>query len=90
MMLNRMITTRVKAACPAAKEIIDGAMPESNTASGSTTQRKTEWSANPIMITDPAMNPTAVPPMARRAVAPVPRALERNTDMVPSTTQKPC
>ena len=42
------------------------------------------------MITDPAMKPTAVPPMARRAVAPVPRALERNTDMVPSTTQKPC
>ena len=85
-----MITTRVKAACPAANEIIDGAMPESSTTSGNRIQRKTAWSANPIMMTDPTMNPTAVPPMARRAVAPVPRALERNTDMVPSTTQKPC
>ena len=28
--------------------------------------------------------------MARRAVAPVPSALERSTDMVPRTTQNPC
>ena len=35
-------------------------------------------------------NPMAVPPIARSAVAPVPKALERNTDRVPSTTQKPC
>ena len=35
-------------------------------------------------------NPTAVPATARSAVAPVPRALDRSTDSVPSTTQNPC
>ena len=35
-------------------------------------------------------NPTTVPPRARSAVAPVDAALVRNTDTVPSTTQKPC
>src|ERR1700722_1740345 len=90
MMLKRMITTTVKAACPAAKEIMDGAMPDTSTTTGRTTQRNTEWLARPIMMTDPTMKPTAVPPTARNAVAPVPNALDRNTDKVPSTTQKPC
>ncbi len=42
------------------------------------------------MMAEPMKKPTAVPPMARRAVAPVPNALLRNTDSVPNTTQKPC
>ena len=42
------------------------------------------------MMTDPTMKPTAVPPTARNAVAPVPKALDRSTDKVPSTTQNPC
>ena len=42
------------------------------------------------MMTEPTTKPTAVPAMARNAVEPVPRALDRSTDSVPSTTQKPC
>ncbi len=42
------------------------------------------------MMTEPTTNPMAVPPTARSAVAPVPSAFERSTDIVPSTTQKPC
>ena len=34
MMLNRMITTKVKPACPAANEIMDGATPDTSTAKG--------------------------------------------------------
>ena len=89
MILNRMITTSVKPACPAAKEIMEGAMPEISTTRGSSTHSTTVWSLIPIMMSDPATTPTAVPPTARSAVAPVPRALERSTDMVPSTTQNP-
>ena len=90
MMLKRMITITVKAACPATKEIMEGAMPDTRTANGSRAQSNTEWSATPIVMAAPTMNPRAVPPTARRAVAPVPSALERSTDIVPRTTQKPC
>ena len=48
------------------------------------------WPPTPIMIRAPMTNPRVVPAMARAAVAPVPRALERSTDRAPSTTQKPC
>ena len=90
MMLNRMITVRVNAACPAAKLIIEGAMPAMKTASGSTTHSRTAWSATPTMMAEPMTTPIAVPPTARSAVAPVPRAFDRRTDSVPRTTQNPC
>src|SRR5690349_11105790 len=38
----------------------------------------------------PATTPSTVPASARNAVDPVAAALPRNTDNVPSTTQKPC
>ena len=47
MMLNRMITTRVKPACPAAKEIIDGATPEISTASGKEDPQRDRVAADP-------------------------------------------
>ena len=90
MMLKRMITTNVKAACPATKEIMEGATPDTSTASGRSAQSRAGWSATPMVMTEPTMKPSAVPPTARSAVAPVPSALERNTERVPSTTQKPC
>ena len=89
-MLNKMITTSVNPACPATKEIIEGAIPATRTANGSSTQSRTVWSATPSMMAAPTTKPIVVPPMARNAVAPVPRALERSTDNAPSTTQKPC
>ncbi len=42
------------------------------------------------MMAEPTTKPTAVPATARRAVEPVPTALDRSTERVPSTTQKPC
>ncbi len=41
MMLKRMMTTTLKPACPAANEIIDGAIPETRTATGRRTHRST-------------------------------------------------
>src|ERR1022692_3860734 len=90
MMLNRMITTKVKPACPAANEIIDGATPEISTARGRRTHRSAAWPGTPIITAEPTTKPTAVPPTARRAVAPVPSAFDLSTDSVPRTTQKPC
>ena len=90
MMLNKMTTTTVKPACPAAKEIIDGAVPATSTATGRSNHSTTRCPATAIMITDPMTNPTAVPATARTAVDPVPSALDRNTDSVPRTTQNPC
>ena len=90
MMLNRMITTNVKPACPAANEMTAGAAPEMSTAGGSRTHSNAVWSETPIMMAEPTTNPTAVPATARRAVAPVPSALVRSTESVPSTTQNPC
>ena len=65
-------------------------MPETSTASGRSAQSRTVWSPTPSMTTEPATTPSAVPVTARTAVAPVPSALDRSTDSVPSTTQKPC
>ena len=50
--------------------------PTTSTAIGSRTHRRTEWSETPIMMAEPMKKPTAVPPTARRAVAPVPRAFD--------------
>ena len=61
MMLKKMTTTTVKAACPATNEIMDGAMPETRTASGSSTQSSAEWSATPIMMSAPTTNPRPSP-----------------------------
>src|SRR5262249_11201472 len=40
--------------------------------------------------TAPNTNPSAVPATARTTFVPVVNALLRNTDIAPSTTQKPC
>ena len=66
MMLNRITTMTVKAACPATKEIIDGATPERRTARGSSAHSKGVWSEIPIMSAAPTTTPSAVPPTARR------------------------
>src|ERR1700693_2650333 len=65
-------------------------MPEMSTASGRSAQSRSVWSPTPTMMTEPTTTPRAVPPTARTTVAPVPSALERSTDRVPRTTQKPC
>ena len=90
MMLKRITTTRVNPACPAANEIMEGATPEISTATGNSAHSRTVWSETPIMMAEPMTKPTAVPPTARSAVAPVPSALDRSTDSVPRTTQNPC
>ncbi len=41
MMLNRMTTTTVNPACPAANEIMDGAAPDTNKANGRSTHNST-------------------------------------------------
>ena len=70
-MLNRMITTSVKAACPAAKEIIDGAMPgDQHRHRQQDPQQDRYGRPTPIMMTDPTTKPTAVPPTARRRSLP--------------------
>ena len=57
MMLKRMITITVKAACPATKEIMEGAMPDTRTASGSRTHSSAEWSATPMVRSAPDDEP---------------------------------
>ncbi len=61
-MLNKMTTTRVKPACPAANEIIDGATPDTSTARGKSTHKTTDWSPIPMMMAEPTRKPTVVPP----------------------------
>ncbi len=90
MMLNRTTTTTVKPAWPAVKEISDGASPATRTATGSRTHSRSIRPPTPSITIEPITKPTVVPAMARAAVAPVPRAFDRSTDSVPSTTQKPC
>ena len=84
-----MTTKTVKAAWPAAKDTIDGVTPATSTATGRRAHNRSVWSATPSMIAAPTMKPTTVPPRARSAVDPVPRAFERSTDSVPRPTQNP-
>ncbi len=84
---KRMTTITVNPAWPAAKEIIDGAIPETRTAIGRSAQSAGECDPIPTKSVEPITKPTVVPPIARSAVDPVPRAFERSTARVPSTTQ---
>ena len=90
MMLNRMRTTTVKAACPAANEMTRGAYAAISTATGSTIHSTVVSPCTGIRIAAPTTMPTAVPASAVSTVQPVPSALERSTDRVPRTTQKEC
>ena len=90
MMLKTMTTATVNPAWPTAKEMAEGATPASRTAKGSTAHSRSRWGPSATSSAEPTTNPPTVPATALRALAPVPRAFDRNTDRVPSTTQNPC
>jgi hypothetical protein len=90
MMLKRMNSTMVNAACPAANEIALGAYEPIRTATGRIAHSTVSCVPIPITSSEPRTIPTAVPARAERIDQPVPSALERSTDSVPSTTQKLC
>ena len=90
MMLKRISSVSVNAACPAVKEITAGATPASSTASGSSTQSSAVLVPMAATTAAPIANPIAVPSTPRAMNWPVFSAFERSTDSVPSTTQNEC
>ena len=90
MMLNKITTVSVNAACPPANEMTAGATPARKTASGSRNHNSAVFVPIPTSRAAPTMKPARVPSMARTASCPVFSALERSTDSAPRITQNEC
>ena len=90
MMLNKITTVSVNAACPPANEMHAGATPARKTASGSSNHSSVVFVPIPASRAAPATKPATVPAMARTASCPVFSAVERSTDSAPRTTQNAC
>ena len=88
--LKMISTIIVNIACPAMNDATSGTYAEPNATSGSIAHITAGSTPINSMKIAPSTKPIPVPVTARSTRVPVVSALLRNTDMAPSTTQKPC
>ncbi len=88
--LNRSTTSTVKHAWPTMKLTVPGVYAERNASGGSAIHNQVVSLPTTAISRLASRKPMMVPSTACRALRCVPSALERSTDSVPSTTQKPC